>query len=332
MALSLLRAIVVCLSLLGITRMAMAAPVDVWLDVDPAAGLFERDVDDVVAMIQAFRSPEIHVRGISVVYGNAPLDKGVLIAREAVENFSPSELYVFPGAAEASGFDRKTQAVRALADELSVRPLTILALGPLTNIAALLKQHPDVHERIQSIICVAGRRPGQKFNYSPEDTFSFPDFNFENDPDAMQVLLDSDIEIVLAPWEVSSHVWIRQADLDALASSGKSGAYLAEKSKSWIGMWKRNFKFDGFNPFDTLGVVWVTHPELIESFTGSAEIKRGPNDRSGPGEASEKAYLIVNENEMSGRMVRYCYKPKPEFKVVLMERLKGDPDRHPPVN
>ena len=48
-----------------------AEPIDVWLDVDTATGI--GDVDDGLMLIQSFHSPEIHVRGISVVFGNAPL-------------------------------------------------------------------------------------------------------------------------------------------------------------------------------------------------------------------------------------------------------------------
>ena len=55
--------------------------VRVWVDTDPAIGEPERDVDDGFALVQAFRSPEIQIRGISVVFGNAPLDQGLSIAR-----------------------------------------------------------------------------------------------------------------------------------------------------------------------------------------------------------------------------------------------------------
>jgi hypothetical protein len=74
-------AAVVMAALLGSSAAAQAPlPVPVWLDTDPAIGEPDRDVDDGVALVQAFRSPELDIRGVSVVFGNAPLDRGMPIA------------------------------------------------------------------------------------------------------------------------------------------------------------------------------------------------------------------------------------------------------------
>ena len=51
-----------------------AAPLDVWIDTDTAIGVPGADVDDGLALVQAFHSPELVVRGVSSVYGNAPLE------------------------------------------------------------------------------------------------------------------------------------------------------------------------------------------------------------------------------------------------------------------
>ena len=81
---------------------AAPAPVPVWIDTDPAIGEPERDVDDGLALVQAFHSPELDIRGVSVVFGNAPLDRGLPIARRLVRQFGPPRLGVFSGAAKAS--------------------------------------------------------------------------------------------------------------------------------------------------------------------------------------------------------------------------------------
>jgi hypothetical protein len=79
-----------------------APPIAVWLDVDPAIGIENGEVDDGLAMIQAFHSPEIAVRGVSVVYGNTTFENAVPIARELVERFGAPGLGVFPGASDAT--------------------------------------------------------------------------------------------------------------------------------------------------------------------------------------------------------------------------------------
>src|SRR5678809_17905 len=78
-----------------------AAPIPVWIDTDPAIGEPERDVDDGLALVQAFHSPELVIRGVSVVFGNAELDRGLPIARRLVSEFGPPGLKVFEGAAKA---------------------------------------------------------------------------------------------------------------------------------------------------------------------------------------------------------------------------------------
>ena len=70
-----IRARCAVVALAAALTMAQAAPpkVAVWIDTDPAIGEKERDVDDGLALVQAFRSPELEIRGVSVVFGNAPL-------------------------------------------------------------------------------------------------------------------------------------------------------------------------------------------------------------------------------------------------------------------
>ena len=131
------------------------------------------------------------------------------------------------------------------------RPQTtidILALGPVTNIATVLKKHPDLAPRITRVIAVAGRRPGQRFTTGTSNPNGHRDFNFELDPDGFQVLLDSKVEIVLAPFEISSKIWLTAEDLDRLAASTSPAARaLVPHAKAWQPMSKRLFGGAGFN-------------------------------------------------------------------------------------
>ncbi len=319
-----IRVVILLLGCLSVGAAAIAET-QVWLDVDVAAGLHERDVDDALAMIQAFHSPSLVVRGVSAVYGNAPLKDGLPIAREVAEKFGPEGMTVHAGAAGPEDLGKATDAVEAMAGALRSGPMTILALGPLTNVGSLLRLHGDLHGRIESIVIVAARRPGQRFTYPEAMGRSFGDFNFENDPEAMQAILDTQIDLVFAPWEVSSHLWIEQEDLDWLGERGGSGAWIAERSGSWIALWKNSFGQTGFNPFDTLAVAWVTHPQLIETMKVRAWIEEGRDDTVTRDSESNlyKPYLLVREDAASPRSITYAYRPKPELKAILLERLAG---------
>lgn len=301
---------------------AERSPETVWLDVDPAIGLPESEVDDGVMLIQAFHSPEVRIAGVSVVFGNTSLENGVPIAREVVRRFGPEGLEVYAGAAGAEQLGEETEAVRAMARALERESLTLLAVGPVTNVATLVELHPELHDRIESIVMVAARRPGQQFR-SGGTPVPFRDFNFELDAAAMQRLLDSEIELIFAPWEVSSHVWLRAEDLDWLASQSEAGAWLSEACRSWLEVvWQGRLGLDGFNPFDTLALAWVTHPELIESFEGGAWIEVLDDDTD-PGSGETKPYLLVDQERPDLRQVRYTYRPAAEFRSVLLERLSG---------
>ncbi|MCZ6464252.1 MAG: nucleoside hydrolase [Proteobacteria bacterium] len=303
------------------------SPADVWVDTDTAIGVPGADVDDALALIQAFHSPEIRVRGVSSVYGNAPLDKTHPIASEVVDRFGPPGLRVSRGAASADDLGTENDAVRALAAALDERPLAILALGPLTNLGTLVHLYPELVPRIRSLVAVAARRPGQRFVSVDAQPRPFPDLNFDCDPPAMQALLDSGIELIFAPWEVSSHVWLTGRDLDQLEESGETGSYIARHSRSWLEIWQKDLGAPGFNPFDTLAVAWATHPHRLRHFEAGVWIEDGPDDTATPEEQAagkQKPHLLVDARR-TGRSATYCFEPSPDFKRLLLERLAGRP-------
>lgn len=301
---------------------AAQQPIDVWLDVDPANGIGE--IDDGLMMIQAFHSPEIKVHGVSITFGNAELKNAFPIGLNIARTFGPEGIGVYSGAASGEDFGKQTDAVRAMAEALRETRLTILAVGPVTNVGTLVKLHPELHERIDRIIVVAGRRPGQRFVSNPQQTRPFRDFNFELDPVAMQAILDTKIPLVMAPWEISSKVWVTRDDLQTLRERGGSGLYVFATSQHWIDNWERRLNAPGFNPFDTLALGYVTHPDLIEGVRVTVRIENGPDDQPG-NEARTKPYLLVTEAADSGREALYLHTPKPGFKAMLLERLAETP-------
>lgn len=315
----------ICGALLACAVARGAEPLDVWIDCDPAFGAPGKDVDDGLALIQAIHSPELRIHGVSVVFGNVPQEHGMRIASRLLGQFGPEGLPLYPGASGPEQRGQENEATTALVKALADRPMHLLALGPVTNIATVIQNRPDLKPRILSIVCVAGRRPGQKFMNAPRQPYPHRDLNFELDPEAMRVLLESGVKIVLAPWEVSSHVWITRKDLDQLATDvGGTGAHIAEKSRSWIVIWKNIAGAHGFNPFDTLAVGWLTRPELMQSFEAGAWIEEAPDDRvfneRPPG---LKPYLFVDPMRVDAAPVTYLHKPDSEFHDDLIRRLRS---------
>lgn len=304
-----------------------AAPHDVWIDTDTAIGVPGADIDDGLALVQAFHSPELAVRGVSSIFGNAPLARTHPTASDVVARFGPPGLTVARGAASAAERGAPSEAVRAMAAALRERPLHLIALGPVTNVASLIELHPDLCARIRSIVMVAARRPGQRFISHPAQPTPFPDLNFDCDPPGMQTLLDSAVPLVFAPWEVSSHVWIEDADLDRLAAASACGAYLAGHARPWLRIWREDLGAPGFNPFDTLAIAAISHPTLLEHFACGVWIEDGPDDTA-PAErraaGATKPHLLVDPALRDPvRPAIYCFRPKAAFKPMLLERLAG---------
>lgn len=300
--------------------------VPVWIDTDPAIGEPERDVDDGFALVQAFHSPELAIRGVSVVFGNAPLDRGLPIAQQLAREFGPDGLEVLGGAAGADALGAPTAASRALAAALRREPLTILALGPATNVATVLINEPDLASRIVRIVAVAGRRPGQRFTTGTSNAKGHRDFNFELDPEAFRVLLASRVPLVLAPFEISSKIWVTAHDLDRLAAGSAASRALVGPARTWLALWQRLFAVDGFNPFDALAVGYAMSPDGFVCETLPAEIQTRPDDVTEPGvqgtTVESKPYLLVSRDFRNTPFrVQYCATAPPGFKRDLLDRL-----------
>ncbi len=306
---------------------AAPAPTPIWIDTDPAVGEPERDVDDGLALVQAFHSPELAIRGVSVVFGNAALARGLPIARRLVREFGPPHLQVYRGAAKASDAAGETDASRALAAALRAEPLTILALGPVTNVATVLAKHPDLASRVTRVIAVAGRRPGQRFTTGSANQAGHRDFNFELDPEGFQVLLDSKVPIVLTPFEISSKIWLNGEDLDRLAASRSPAARaLVPPARAWRSMWIRLFSVDGFNPFDTLAVGYAVSSQGFTCETLEARIDTLADDVTEPGvqgvKVERKPYLLASRTFAGApARVTYCSTAPDAFKQDLLTRL-----------
>ncbi len=308
----------------GSPRSEAKAKIPVWIDTDPSVSRGGHEVDDGFALIQAFHSPELEIRGVSVVFGNAPLPTAWPIGREIVERFGPKGLHVYKGAASGDDLGKETEASEALERALRKERLNILAIGPITNVATVLKLHPELAKNVIRIIAVAGRRPGQRFVASPNQSQAFRDFNFELDPVGFQVLLDSRVPIVLAPWEISSKIWMKREDLERLDKGGPDTRYLVPPALDWLESWHKNLGIDGFNPFDTLAVGYLTSPSLFQCSELRAEIQTEPDDVTPDAASKTKPYLYVSADLKTARPVSYCHNARPQFKEDLLRRLLGE--------
>ena len=306
---------------------------DVWIDTDPSIGVPFHEADDAFALIQAFHSPELRIRGISTTYGNAGLATTTRISREMTARFgSPAGLTaadVHPGAACPRDLGKPTAATEALRDALVQRPLTYVALAPLTNLATLLMLHPESARRIDRVIFVGGRSPGVRFRAGSINPYEFTDGNFHKDNAAASIILTLGPSLTLVPVECALQLLLSPAELKCIGrEGGPSGHYLATKGRLWMTLWRTCFAVPGAAIFDSFAILAATHPHLLETERRYAAITSPSsiaNSRVNP-----RAIHLVASTEPSeppAREVCFCQRPLPGAREIIVERIKARPAR-----
>ena len=296
-----------------------ASKLPIWIDADPACGQSATsDVDDCWALMLALRSPELNIRGISTTFGNTKGETALQVARQAIGHLgSTTRTPIYEGShAQGSPEWKSTQASEAIASLLHQENLTIIAQGPLTNIATVIINHPDLVKNIDRIIMVAGKQPGDLFHPGQQWWFHFRDFNIRKDTPAAKIVLDSGIPLVLTPFELATKVTIMRSDLDTLASGDKAAQWLRQVSLSWMSFWEDRLHKQGFHPFDALAVGYVTMPDLFDCEILPARIGFSLFlEPFGLGHDLEVA------QDLKGSQVYYCSNVDRQFKTRLIDRL-----------
>lgn len=310
----------------GVGLSESARPAPVWIDTDPACGVGTAvDVDDCWALLAAIRSPELVIRGISTVFGNQDGTRALAFAQEILPRLiegsqmgdHPPNIYGGDTGKRRSTWP-PTPASRALASALEPEPLTIIALGPLTNLAKVIRTHPDAVNKIGRIVLVGGKRPGQLFHPGHHWWFHFGDFNVSHDPEAAEIVLYSGVPITLVPFELATKLFVTESDLDRLSAGDRSAKWLSDVSRPWLTFWNTMLEKPGFHPFDVLAVAYAAMPDHFRCTPIPARI--GFNlflEPFGMGRDLEIA------QDIHGPIVINCFDLNPELKDILLVRLTG---------
>jgi len=186
-----------------------------WIDTDTAS-------DDAVAILMALRWPDVDVVGISTVSGNVPVEMCAVNARYTVElcgKDTPvylgaakpllreaSYAYFFHGPDGMGGMNypaprrplAEEHAVQALIDAVRAHPgeITLVTLGPLTNVALALALAPDLAQKIP-VCYVMGGAAATLGNVTPA-----AEFNIWVDPEAAKMVFHSGLHLVMVGWEL----------------------------------------------------------------------------------------------------------------------------------
>ena len=197
-------------------------------------------IDDALALILALRSPEVEVVGVSTVSGNVRVEQAAINVLRVIELFDHRDIWVAQGlgnplvrdpirATSFHGTDglgdsnlpqprmrtRKESAIDLIVDQLNKEKddgLTIVCIGPLTNIAAVLTNSPNISGRIGELLIMGGAFGLSRHGYG--NVTPVAEFNIYSDPEAAKIVFESGIHVRAVGLDVTSapENWLTSAE------------------------------------------------------------------------------------------------------------------------
>jgi purine nucleosidase len=241
--------------------------------------------DDAVALVIALRHPGIDVVGIGVVAGNVPLEPAVQNALYTRELVDRADVPVHVGEAAPLRIPLETaqnvhggdgmgdiglaltgrspdgdDAVGALieASHAHAGELTLVTLGPLTNLARALERDPTLPDRIGRTV-VMGAAADHVGNVSP-----VAEFNMWADPHAVALVLDSGLALEFVGWDISrKHAVIPSVLAEELRAIGTATAEFCIDIQGVVAAFcATQTKLAGFDLPDPITVAYAIDPSI----------------------------------------------------------------------
>jgi purine nucleosidase/pyrimidine-specific ribonucleoside hydrolase len=245
------------------------------------------DVDDALALALALKSPELEVLGVTTVYKNTRLRAG--LARRLLDIYGKEQIPVIAGIGlplseivdcteipnqyEAVDADRynnhDVEAVDFIIETVrNARDVTIIAVGPLTNIAAAIMREPDISERAK-LVLMGGVVAAP-----------YAENNIKCDPEAARIVFESGLPITMVGLDVTLNCGLDLTYVEMINTSDKGETkFLSKLIDLWqtkfMGMvfkcWGQPFEKVGPTLHDPLAVAYVINPSFLK--TRRSEIK-----------------------------------------------------------
>lgn len=244
-------------------------------------------IDDIAAMTISLFDPNLDVKMIVPTWGNVSLEY-TLQNTLNLEKFLSTNIPVVEGASaplvapkiNAASVHGKTGLAGyefAEADDHLLKPVlaatamynsimntpdkvALLGIGPLTDFALLLKQYPNVVERIEKIVIMGGNIG--RGNYGP-----LAEYNIAGDPEAAQIVFHSGLPLKVAPLEIGNQAHLTAEQMQEIAACGKVGKMLYQ-------LLSHLHEPDGqIKIYDPTAVALMLHPEFFTLKKAHVEIE-----------------------------------------------------------
>lgn len=259
------------------------------IDCDPG-------IDDAVAILLALASPELDVRAITAVAGNVPLSRTAPNALRVLDLVGRADLPVAAGAdrplvhvprmdsaethgetgLDGSGLPEPSRnvvaehAVDLIARLALAEPgaITLVAVGPLTNVALLAALRPDAFRALRRIVVMGGASNGG--NMSP-----YAEFNVWFDPESAERVLQAGHDVTLVGLDVTRQARLHADDLDALARLPVIGPAVAGMLRFYMRKHVAWYDEEVVFQHDSLAVATLIDPAVVRLIHCHVEVDTG---------------------------------------------------------
>ena len=249
------------------------------IDCDPG-------VDDAIALLLAFGSPELNLLGITTVGGNVPVQQTQTNARQICTLAKVWDVPVAAGCGRPMVLAQGVTAeyihgetglgrITFLPPQIEVHPqhgvdfliqtlmestelITLATLGPLTNLAIALVKQPEIRSKIKSLVIMGGATTFGNVTPSAE-------FNFYCDPHAAKVVFESGLPIVMIGLDVTHQAIATRERLTAIRSiGGPIGIIVAQLLHDYSQHDMQQYGFAGAPLHDPCVIAYLIDPTLFE--------------------------------------------------------------------
>ena len=253
--------------------------IPILLDCDPGH-------DDAIALLLALASPEVELLGVTTVAGNQTLEKTTANAIRALELVGRDDVPVAAGADRplvrelfvaayvhgetgldgtdlppARGRAVAEHAVDFLAERVAGR--TLVATGPLTNVALLLARRPEA--RPDRIVLMGGAIA--EGNVTPA-----AEFNVWADPEAAKRVFASGLDLTMVGLDVTHKALVATPHKERLRAAGRVGRTVAELLDFYDRFHREVYGFDGSPIHDAVALAYAFRPDLLETRELNVEV------------------------------------------------------------
>lgn len=236
--------------------------------------------DDALALVLALGNDTLDIRAITAVAGNVPLERtyknairicqffgkeiriGCGAVKPLVRELETGEMVHSPSGLggvsipEEVPMPEKKNAIDLIVEVLqnAKEPVTLIPLGPLTNIALFVSQYPELKNRIQEIVIMGGAAHEGNRTASAE-------FNIYADAEAARIVFDSGIPIVMAGLDVTNDFQILPDTFSSYRDMGRTGVFVSEILERYFDFYQTlGGKFQGPAIHDMIPIAYVIDP------------------------------------------------------------------------